>query len=151
MAEARRPVSLARAATLDGCGGVRHPGAAAAERWREGRRFSMFGVVSVPRARLALGIVAVIGIGLVALAHVERAGAQTGMRVTTSDESVSLEAAQAMLAASQAHGVQLGLNMSIVIVDPAGNLKALARMDGASLFGLGLVQDKAYTAAIRRR
>jgi glc operon protein GlcG len=42
---------------------------------------------------------------------------------------------------------ELGINISVAIVDAHGNLKAFKRMDGAALASIKLSQGKAYTSA----
>jgi uncharacterized protein GlcG (DUF336 family) len=59
---------------------------------------------------------------------------------------ISLELAEATIAAAQAKASELGLHMAIAVVDAGGNLVAARRMDGAQLCGLPLAIDKAWTA-----
>ena len=69
-----------------------------------------------------------------------------GMSVTK--QTISLGAADALIAAAQAKATELGVNMAIAIVDEGGLLKAFARMDGVSSSAtVDLVQMKAYSAA----
>ena len=63
---------------------------------------------------------------------------------------VSLATAQALVAAAAAEAGRLGLAVSVVVTDRAGELVAAARMDGAPLGSLRLAADKAYTAAVWR-
>ena len=63
---------------------------------------------------------------------------------------VSLATAQALVSAACAEAAGLGLAVSVVVADRAGELVAAARMDGAPLGSLRLAGDKAYTAALWR-
>jgi len=60
--------------------------------------------------------------------------------------SITTEAAHQAIAAAEAKAVEIETPMVIVIVDDAGVLKALSRMDGAALLSVQVAQDKAYTA-----
>jgi len=67
---------------------------------------------------------------------------------TESFQSITLDAATRLIEAAQAKAMEIGVPMAVAIVDSVGNLKAFARMDGLNrLVTVGLVQDKAYTAA----
>jgi uncharacterized protein GlcG (DUF336 family) len=59
---------------------------------------------------------------------------------------ITLEQAQAAVAAAQAKAKELGLKMNIAVVDAGANLKAFARMDGAWLGSADISQKKAKTA-----
>src|ERR1700691_1495055 len=61
--------------------------------------------------------------------------------------SITLEAAQRMLAAAADKAEALGKGFVIALVDESGVLKAFARLDGAPLLSVQVAQDKAYTAA----
>ncbi|MEU2700323.1 GlcG/HbpS family heme-binding protein [Micromonospora aurantiaca (nom. illeg.)] len=61
--------------------------------------------------------------------------------------SVTIGAAQRILAAAIAKAEQIALPCVIAVVDESGVLKAFARMDGAALLSVQVAQDKAYTAA----
>ncbi|MEU4791231.1 heme-binding protein [Micromonospora tulbaghiae] len=61
--------------------------------------------------------------------------------------SVTIGAAQRILAAAVAKAEQMALPCVIAVVDESGVLKAFARMDGAALLSVQVAQDKAYTAA----
>lgn len=65
--------------------------------------------------------------------------------------SLTLELAERCIAAAKAKAQQQGWAMSIAVVDSAGNLVALARMDGARWLTAGVAQSKAFTAASFRR
>ena len=61
-------------------------------------------------------------------------------------QSITSEAANKVIEASEAKAAEIGVPMVTVIVDGDGNLKALSRMDGAALLSVDIAQDKAYTA-----
>ncbi|MCO1613402.1 heme-binding protein [Micromonospora tulbaghiae] len=61
--------------------------------------------------------------------------------------SVTIGAAQRILAAAVAKAEQMALPCVVAVVDESGVLKAFARMDGAALLSVQVAQDKAYTAA----
>jgi len=61
--------------------------------------------------------------------------------------ALTLELAERFLAAAKAKAQQEGWGMSLAVVDPAGNLVALARMDKARWMTAGVAQSKAFTAA----
>jgi len=61
--------------------------------------------------------------------------------------TVTLAAAQRVLAAAVEHATADGLAVCAAVADPGGNLVAFVRMDGAPLLSAGISQDKAYTVA----
>jgi uncharacterized protein GlcG (DUF336 family) len=63
---------------------------------------------------------------------------------------VSLDDALAALAAGRALAADLGVTVSLAIVDAGGVLRAFERMDGAEVAGEALAIDKAYTALAHR-
>jgi uncharacterized protein GlcG (DUF336 family) len=65
--------------------------------------------------------------------------------------SVSLEGAQRAVAAATAEARQRGWTVSIAVVDPAGELIAFARLDGAPYSSIDVSRAKARTAARFRR
>ena len=65
---------------------------------------------------------------------------------TFAKASITIEAAQRMIASAEAKAREMGRPMCIAIVDGDGTLKAYSRMDGAPLLSVQLSQDKAYTA-----
>jgi uncharacterized protein GlcG (DUF336 family) len=69
------------------------------------------------------------------------------VRATMSQPGLTLAQAQAAVAAAVAKASELGVPMTIVIVDDGGNLKAAARMDGNGFGGIEVVFRKAATAA----
>jgi uncharacterized protein GlcG (DUF336 family) len=60
--------------------------------------------------------------------------------------SISHQLAQNMVNAALAKARQLGVTENVAILDDGGNLKAFARMDGASVPTIEIAQRKAYTA-----
>src|SRR6202049_1578021 len=65
---------------------------------------------------------------------------------TFAKASITIEAAQRMIAAAEAQAREMGPRIVISMVDGDGTLKAYSRMDGAPLLSVQLSQDKAYTA-----
>jgi uncharacterized protein GlcG (DUF336 family) len=61
--------------------------------------------------------------------------------VITYDQALSL------LAAARKESTEIGVPMSFAVMDPAGHLVALARMDGAPWISADVAQGKAWTAA----
>ena len=61
--------------------------------------------------------------------------------------SIDAATSQKAIEAARDKAIELKLSMSIAICDAGGQLKALLRMDGASLISLQIAQDKAYTSA----
>ncbi|MBV9748226.1 MAG: heme-binding protein [Acetobacteraceae bacterium] len=64
---------------------------------------------------------------------------------------ISLERAQAVIAAAMAEAQKRGWKLNFAVVDSGGNLVAFARMDGAMLASITIAQHKARTAATFRR
>lgn len=72
--------------------------------------------------------------------------------VATLDKKVlRLEAARSVAAAAQQAARERGVEVVIVIVDDAGVIQLLERMDGAQVASVGVGIGKARTAAIYRR
>lgn len=61
-------------------------------------------------------------------------------------QTITLEAAQAVVDAARAKAAEIGVPMNIAVVDAGNNLTAFARMDGAWLGSIDIAQSKAYTA-----
>ncbi len=59
---------------------------------------------------------------------------------------LSLEQAQAAVAAAVKKSAELGCKMDVAVVDAGANLKAFARMDGAWLGSIDIAVKKARTA-----
>src|SRR5260221_997345 len=60
--------------------------------------------------------------------------------------SITVEAAQRMIAAAEAKASEMGRPMCIAVCDGDGTLKAFSRMGGAPLLTVQIAQDKCYTA-----
>jgi uncharacterized protein GlcG (DUF336 family) len=63
---------------------------------------------------------------------------------------ITVDVARAIIEAATRRADELGVRVSIAVVDEGGNLKAFLRMDGAEIAGPILAQDKAYTAVAVR-
>jgi uncharacterized protein GlcG (DUF336 family) len=61
-------------------------------------------------------------------------------------DDITLQQAQAAVAAAQSKAEALGTKMNIAVVDAGTNLKAFVRMDGAWLGSIDIAQRKARTA-----
>jgi glc operon protein GlcG len=61
--------------------------------------------------------------------------------------TISRADAQRCIEAAEQKAAEIGLPVSVAVVDGAGVLKAFARTDGASLLSVAVSQRKAYTAA----
>ena len=71
--------------------------------------------------------------------------------VTLNHPKLTLEGAEAVLAAAKAHAARIGVPMNIAVVDDGGHMIAFARMDGAKLSSIDIAINKAVAAAIRRQ
>jgi uncharacterized protein GlcG (DUF336 family) len=60
---------------------------------------------------------------------------------------LTLEAAEAIVAAAKAEAQAIGQPMNIAVVDAGGHLVAFARMDGSIFASIDIAQRKAYTSA----
>ena len=60
--------------------------------------------------------------------------------------SLTLEQAEAVVAAAKDKADDIGVPMNIAVVDAGNNLTAFARQDGAWLGSIAIAQDKAFTA-----
>jgi uncharacterized protein GlcG (DUF336 family) len=65
---------------------------------------------------------------------------------TFQKSTITIEAAQRMIAAAEAKALEMKVPMCIAVCDSDGTLKAFSRMDGAALLSVQIAQDKAYTA-----
>ncbi|HEX7643342.1 MAG TPA: heme-binding protein [Burkholderiaceae bacterium] len=63
-----------------------------------------------------------------------------------STQAITREAAMALIAASREASREIGIEVAIAIVDPAGNLKAFERTDDSSFLASDIAIDKAWTA-----
>ena len=59
---------------------------------------------------------------------------------------ITLEQAEAVVAAGRVEAESIGVPMNIAVVDAGNNLTAFARQDGAWLGSIDIAQNKAYTA-----
>ncbi len=66
---------------------------------------------------------------------------------TLDDRTVSLEGAQRVLAAALALADRMKVQVSVAVAGRAGDLKAFARMDGASTLSAETARRKVYTVA----
>jgi uncharacterized protein GlcG (DUF336 family) len=64
---------------------------------------------------------------------------------------LTLELAERFIAAAKAKAQKEGWAMSLAVADTAGNLVAMARMDGARWLTAGVAPSKAFTAATFQR
>ena len=64
---------------------------------------------------------------------------------------LTLATAKKMLAAAEKEAERLRMPFSIAILDVGGNLLAFYRMTDASLAGIQIAQDKAYTAVFSKK
>jgi len=60
--------------------------------------------------------------------------------------NLTLEQAEAWIKKACAKATQLGVKVSVCVVDAGGNPVALARMDGANILSPDIARGKAYTA-----
>jgi len=60
--------------------------------------------------------------------------------------NLTLDQAEKWIAKACAKASQLGVKVSVVVVDSGGNPVALARMDGAGILSPDIARGKAYTA-----
>jgi glc operon protein GlcG len=67
--------------------------------------------------------------------------------ITYTNETIALVAAQKAASAGIAAAQEMGILVSIVVVDPAGHPMAVVRMDGASILTYEVAYKKAWTAA----
>ncbi|MEW6298489.1 MAG: heme-binding protein [Thermodesulfobacteriota bacterium] len=65
--------------------------------------------------------------------------------------ALTLDLAERFIAAAKSKAQKEGWAMSVAVVDAAGNLVALARMDGARWMTAKIAESKAFTAATFRR
>lgn len=67
---------------------------------------------------------------------------------TVPSNVISLESAQAAVNAGITAAKDMGIPMSVVVVDAAGNVVAAGRMDGASVLSYEVAYRKAWTSAV---
>jgi uncharacterized protein GlcG (DUF336 family) len=80
------------------------------------------------------------------MASISKGGLFSMAENTFQKSTISLEAAQRLVAGAEAKAREMNIPMSIAVVDSDGTLKAFSRMDGAALLSVQIAQDKAYTA-----
>jgi uncharacterized protein GlcG (DUF336 family) len=85
-------------------------------------------------------------VGVMASQPVRLLAAQEPHPTALATQDLSLEQAQAVVAAALAAADEQGTKMDIAVVDAGGNLKAFARMDGAWLGSIDIATTKARTA-----
>jgi glc operon protein GlcG len=71
--------------------------------------------------------------------------------VSLNHPKLTLEGAEAVLAAAKVQAVRMNKPMNIAVVDDGGFLMAFARMDGAKPASIDIAINKAHAAAIRRQ
>jgi glc operon protein GlcG len=91
----------------------------------------------------------IVGASVVALSAVH-AAAQTGPLVVEK-KALTLAAARKAIAAAEAEATRRQLGVVIVVVDDAGTIIELTRMDAAQVASVNVGIGKARTAAIYRR
>lgn len=69
------------------------------------------------------------------------------MPTTRTKQTLTLEAATALINAASAEATSLGKPMCIAVTDEGGNLLSFVRMDGAAQMSIDIAIDKAYTSA----
>jgi uncharacterized protein GlcG (DUF336 family) len=62
-------------------------------------------------------------------------------------DALTLDEAQTLLTAARSAADDLGIPMSVAVMDPAGHLLAFVRMDGAPWVSADVAQGKAWTSA----
>jgi len=102
--------------------------------------------------REVLGIAAGVGAGLVVAAGTQAgvAQAQMGGDVARPSSSLTMAGAHMALMAAVAKAEEIGVPMTLVVVDDGGHMRAAARMDGAAAGTIEVVQRKASTSAMFR-
>jgi glc operon protein GlcG len=71
--------------------------------------------------------------------------------ITRNTPRLTLEGAQAVLAAALRRAAEINVPMNVAVVDDGGHLMAFARMDGAKLSSIEIAIGKAHASAIRRK
>ena len=64
---------------------------------------------------------------------------------------LTLEQSQSLVTAAHAHARELGLTVTVAVVDEGGLLQALGRMDGAPPLSAQIAEAKAVGAAVWHR
>lgn len=60
--------------------------------------------------------------------------------------TITAASARAVVTSAVERSNEIGVAMCIAVTDPAGELKAFLRMDGAPALSVSIAQDKAYTS-----
>jgi uncharacterized protein GlcG (DUF336 family) len=95
----------------------------------------------------AVGVALAAGSMLAGSASAQDATPTSG-GISTSLQTISLDAAVSLIDAAEQKATEIGVPMAIAIVDHGGLLKAFHRMDGLDrAVSVDLVQRKAYTSA----
>ena len=68
------------------------------------------------------------------------------METSFQKRSISAEAAKQMLIAAEQKATEIGINISVYIVDESATIKAFSRMDKAKLVTIDAARKKAVTA-----
>jgi uncharacterized protein GlcG (DUF336 family) len=89
-------------------------------------------------------------IGTALVLSASAAFAQSAAPTTYTKQTLTLEAANAAVAASLTKSRELGVLSVVAVYDEGGVLKALATMDGARYTGVQFALDKAWTATRRQ-
>jgi glc operon protein GlcG len=71
--------------------------------------------------------------------------------VTRNHPKLTLQGAQAAVAAAEKRAAEIKVPMNIAVVDDGGELLAFSRMDGAKPASARIAINKAHSAAIRRK
>lgn len=104
------------------------------------------------RVSLGAGLACILLTAAIMLGRAgQTAHAQPTVPISLAEHTISLDAANTMITAAVARARELGLAVSIVVVDGHGLQKAMARMDGALVSSVNVAHGKAYTAAIRQQ
>jgi glc operon protein GlcG len=97
-----------------------------------------------------LALSRLVVVAALAIASVQ-ASAQSGPALTLDKKALTLAAARTAVAAAEAEATRRGLGVVIVVVDDAGTVIELTRMDAAQVASVNVGIGKARTAAIYRR
>ena len=92
------------------------------------------------------GVIGAVGLAGGRGARAQDATPETGEGGTLQSQDISLEQAQAVVAAALEKAAGIGTRMDVAVVDAGANLKAFARMDGAWLGSIDIAIKKARTA-----
>jgi glc operon protein GlcG len=96
-------------------------------------------------------LIRVVGVLALALAGAGGAAAPSSEPLALDKKVLSLAAARKIIAASEAAASARGVGVVIAVVDDAGNIIQLSRMDTAQVASINVGIGKARTAAIYRR